>query len=100
METALPMLFGLAVTALLIWAIVRSLKPQDRVCPSCHTSARIRGRPRGSAAIEIVLWLFLLLPGLIYTMWRGGKKVFPCPACGAETVPADTPAGRKITGTA
>ena len=96
MEATYMVVFSLGVTALIVWVIMRALKPHDRVCTACHTVSKIQGRPRGSPLIEIILWLCFLLPGLLYTIWRGGRKVFPCPACGSDTVPANTPAGRKI----
>ncbi len=51
----------------------------------------------GSIAIEIVLWLAFLIPGLIYSIWRLTTRRDACAACGsAELVPENSPRGREL----
>lgn len=53
-------------------------------CLNCGTDFVPRAGPtRGSGGIEIVLWLFLIVPGLIYSIWRrSGPPDHSCPTCG------------------
>ena len=75
--------------------------PNQYFCTSCGTVGKPRVRNRGSSAIEIILWLLLLIPGICYTIWRMGRKDRYCRACGAQSmIPADSPmAGRYLDGT-
>lgn len=62
-------------------------------CTSCGTQGKARITTRGSFAIEIVLWLCLIVPGLIYSLWRLTTRARTCRACGATTlVPINSPA--------
>ena len=48
-------------------------------------------------AYEIVLWCLLILPGLIYSLWRVTTRSDVCRACGSsELVPATSPVGKKL----
>ena len=69
-------------------------------CTSCGTVGKPRVRNRGSSAVEIILWICVILPGLFYTLWRMGRKDLYCRTCRAQTViPADSPiAVRHLTG--
>jgi len=59
-----------------------------RLCWSCNDGTK------GSLLIEIILWLCLLIPGLIYSIWRMTTKYKACPACKQATlIPADSPMG-------
>ncbi|HEV2348917.1 MAG TPA: hypothetical protein VG028_03620 [Terriglobia bacterium] len=40
----------------------------------------------GSFAIEIVLWLCFLFPGLIYSIWRLTARHETCPKCGEKSL--------------
>lgn len=71
----------------------------DLYCPNCGTVGRPRTRVKGSFWIEVVLWLFLLLPGLLYSIWRLTSKEWVCPSCGAPNmIPADSPKARAALG--
>ena len=39
-------------------------------CPHCGVTGMPRKVTKGSFGIELILWLFFLLPGLIYSVWR------------------------------
>ncbi|MCE5185066.1 MAG: YqaE/Pmp3 family membrane protein [Planctomycetaceae bacterium] len=52
---------------------------------------------RGSFFIEILLWLFFLLPGLIYSIWRLSSRSVVCRSCGSPNlVPLDSPVGMQL----
>lgn len=66
---------------------------QMSVCMACNFIGK--PKPKGSGGIEFVLWIFYLVPGLIYHLWRhsGGNK---CPECGNAMIPAHTPKAQEI----
>lgn len=68
------------------------------ICKACGTRTDTPARKtRGHFAIELILWLCLIVPGLIYSIWRLGSRRDCCPVCGSEDlIPADSPMGRKI----
>lgn len=68
------------------------------LCTRCLTSARPRTEVRGSIWVEIVLWLFMIVPGLIYSTWRLTTKRKVCPACGGpDLIPTSSPRARSLT---
>jgi hypothetical protein len=72
-----------------------SLVMTEMVCTNCGS----RGFPKakGSLAVEIILWLLFIIPGLIYSVWRGFSKHTVCPKCGAQNmVPFESPRGQEI----
>lgn len=38
----------------------------------------------GSFIIEIILWCFYIIPGLIYSVWRCSARKKVCPECKSE----------------
>jgi len=94
-------IFGFLI-ALAIFAYVKSnyKKSSNVICTKCGFSGKMRSKPRGSGAVELLLWLCFLLPGLIYSAWRGGKKIYTCPSCSSnDIIPLDSPAGKKLSDT-
>lgn len=71
-----------------------------RHCMTCGTSGLPKVITKGSIFIEIFLWLCLIVPGLIYSIWRLSSRHKACPSCGSPTlVPVASPAAvnhRKI----
>ncbi len=55
-------------------------------CPNCGYEGIVKKYIKGSVGIEIVLWLFALLPGFIYSIWRLNSRHEGCPRCGYEYV--------------
>ena len=39
------------------------------ICSTCGTVGKPKTVTRGSFFLEIILWLCLLLPGVLYTVW-------------------------------
>lgn len=69
----------------------------EAVCKSCGTIGNRKTMTPGSIGMELVLWLFFLLPGLIYSFWRHAGRYEGCGACGGrELVPVDSPVGRSM----
>jgi len=51
----------------------------------------------GSGWIEVVLWLCYIVPGLIYSIWRRGKKNVTCSACASrDLIQVGTPVGAQL----
>lgn len=66
------------------------------VCTQCSTVSMTRRRPRGSGAVELVLWCCLVVPGLLYSVWRRAQTEYRCPVCHAPAIDAETPRGRAL----
>lgn len=72
-----------------------------RASASICTQCGIIGKPvkivKGSFLIEVILWLFMCLPGVIYSIWRLTSKYEACPQCrGASMIPLNSPRGKKL----
>jgi hypothetical protein len=78
--------------------IYANTRPKAKLfCPACGTLAVPKQARRGSLGVEVVLWLLLLVPGLIYSVWRLSGDTNTCPACGARTlIPADSPVAVRM----
>jgi hypothetical protein len=88
-------IFAVMVTGIAV--VLSRTKPRRMICQRCGTIARPKDRTKGSAALEVFLWLCFLLPGLIYTAMRSISKAKVCPACAStELVPLDSPVGREL----
>lgn len=69
---------------------------KEQVCPNCGYRGRPKKMVKGSIVIELILWLLILIPGIIYSIWRHTTKYWVCPKCGAPNmVPLDSPRGKK-----
>lgn len=67
------------------------------LCTSCGHIGRSAKITKGSIFIELILWLCVLIPGLIYTTWRLTSRHEACPQCKSTTIiPVDSPMGRKF----
>ena len=66
------------------------------ICSNCGYIGQAKKVTKGSILIELVLWL-MIIPGLIYSLWRLTTKHLACPQCGAtQLVPVDSPRGKKL----
>lgn len=67
------------------------------VCQTCEEIGQVRIKVPGSNMVEIALYLLMLVPGIIYAVWRRNSKTQVCGACGSEQlVAAKTRAGLAI----
>lgn len=67
-----------------------------KLCKNCgHTVCPKRVTP-GHFLIEVILWLCMIIPGLIYSIWRIASRYEACPVCGVsgQMIPADSPAAK------
>ena len=70
---------------------------QEIVCRKCHHTGEQLLDSRGSTALEVVLWLCLFFPGLLYSRWRDRAVRSVCAQCGSEDViPADKHRGHEM----
>jgi ribosomal protein L32 len=70
---------------------------EESVCKACGHIGYPKTITKGSFLTEVILWLFFLLPGLIYSIWRLTSKEEVCPRCGNATmIPVDTPIGKQL----
>ena len=71
---------------------------QGMYCKKCGNLGPTKRIMKGSFAIELVLWLFFLLPGLIYSIWRLTTTGRGCSVCGSDDViPANAPLAKNNT---
>ncbi len=69
----------------------------EKVCKSCGFVGKPKTYTKGSIFIEIILWLFLIVPGLVYTIWRLTTREKVCPKCGSrDIIPLDSPVGQEL----
>ena len=75
---------------------VRSYPGGTMVCTQCGCTGT-ESHTKGSFLIELVLWLFMCLPGLIYSIWRLTTRGQVCSACKCDRlVPASSPTGQNL----
>ena len=69
-----------------------STAAEQKYCPSCGTVGTPQFRKSGSTVVEILLWLFVVVPGIVYSIWRASTKRWACPKCEASgMIPLDSP---------
>ena len=70
---------------------------EDMLCVNCGFVGQPRKHVGGSMIVELALWLFMILPGLIYSVWRLSTVKMVCPKCEAPNmIPKISPMGCKI----
>ena len=67
------------------------------VCTVCNYVGIPKRDAKGSIGVEIVLWIFFIIPGLIYSIWRMSNKTLVCPKCkNDKMIPVTSPLGQKL----
>jgi hypothetical protein len=70
---------------------------KQMVCLRCHETDFPLRKTSGSIIIELALWLFFIIPGIIYSIWRGNSTKLVCRSCESDDlVPLNTVKGREI----
>ncbi len=70
-----------------------AVKNQSVVCLHCGHEGVAKIDCKGSALLEAVLWFALILPGLLFSIWRFTTRERVCDACGqTRLVVSGTPA--------
>lgn len=73
----------------------------NMACSHCGIVAPPLDALRGSTGIEFLLYFLMVLPGLIYSIWRYGGDRAHCPGCGqGGLVPLASPRGRELSAAA
>ncbi len=71
-------------------------------CPVCAFEGPANETRPGSGCIEVLLWCLLLVPGLLYSLWRSSAARPVCPRCSNPYVvrlsgpPAGTGVARAV----
>lgn len=69
------------------------------ICTSCGFVGSPKKITKGSILVELALWLCLIVPGLIYSLWRVSSRYEACPECrNATMIPTGSPMGKKLVG--
>jgi len=70
---------------------------KQSICTTCGYVGKSKKITKGNILIEIILWLFFIIPGLIYSIWRLSTRYTACPSCmGQNMIPVDSPVGQKL----
>lgn len=69
----------------------------DIVCTTCGHVGKARAETPGSTGVELILWICLIVPGLIYSVWRICGRHPACPICkNPHIIPRNSPMGEKF----
>jgi hypothetical protein len=69
----------------------------EQVCTACGHVGSSKTITKGHFALEVVLWLCFLLPGIIYSVWRHTSRYEACPVCGnPKLLPKAAPMAQKF----
>jgi hypothetical protein len=65
-------------------------------CTSCGTVANPKKYTKGSFGMEVLLWLLMILPGVLYSLWRITSKYPGCPQCKTPNmIPVTSPIAQQ-----
>jgi hypothetical protein len=86
-----------ALLAFVAWQLYKGFRDSGdtgkRHCMTCGVDAKPARKIKGSMAVEIILWICFIVPGLIYSIWRSTSRFDACSACGStQIVPLTAPA--------
>lgn len=69
------------------------------LCLKCGFQGKPKLFTKGSIFIELILWLLLIIPGLIYSIWRHTTRYKGCPKCHEPNmIPLDSPVAQRFLG--
>jgi hypothetical protein len=73
------------VERLLGWMITASKREgamaSESICLNCDHQSKPEKITKGNMLVEVILWLFFIVPGIIYSIWRLRSKQEVCPKC-------------------
>lgn len=70
---------------------------EEIVCTNCGHVGCTTKVTKGHFALEVVLWLCFLVPGIIYSIWRLTARHEACPVCGnSNLLPKSAPVAQKF----
>jgi hypothetical protein len=69
----------------------------DSFCLDCGHVGPAKHVTPGSSRLAFLLWCALIVPGLVYSLWRRSGRTEACALCGhASLLPADSPVARGM----
>ena len=69
----------------------------ELVCTACGHVGSSKTITKGHFALEVVLWLCLVVPGIIYSVWRHASRYEACPVCeNPNLLPKTAPMAQKF----
>ena len=67
------------------------------ICTVCGHVGKVKNLTKGSFMIELLMWIFFIIPGIIYTIWRLTTQQKVCSKCNSPSIiPVDTPKGQEL----
>jgi len=91
-------LFSFIVIAVIVAIIaVQFLPTKPMLCKQCGETGKPVVRARGSMGMELLCWALLIIPGIIYSVWRMTTKRKVCRHCGSEQIiPMTSPVAKQM----
>ena len=56
------------------------------ICSNCDYVGKPKTITKGSLVIEVILWLLIIVPGVLYSLWRHWSRTKGCSNCGSELI--------------
>lgn len=73
------------------------MKKSEKICVDCGTVENPKASIQGSFLVELMLWFLMILPGLIYSIWRFTTRAVRCQSCGSKNlISTESPRGRAL----
>lgn len=67
------------------------------ICSACGHVGSSKTAIKGSMGVEILLFIFFIIPGVIYSIWRSSSRYRTCSSCGSTNlIPLNSPVGKKL----
>ncbi len=67
------------------------------VCTNCGYVGKTKTVTKGHFALELILWLCFIVPGVIYSVWRLTSRHEACPVCeNKNVIPGNAPLAQKF----
>ncbi|HEX9732611.1 MAG TPA: hypothetical protein VGG06_11580 [Thermoanaerobaculia bacterium] len=73
----------------------RLVTGEDIRCQNCGRRGWPDRHTPGNGALELLLWLLGLVPGLVYTIWRRRNRGWICALCGSADLAWPRPIGPR-----
>lgn len=81
----------------LVMMLLKRRSSTDAICTACGFRGYAKSHTKGSLAIEVILWLAFIIPGLIYSIWRLITQQEVCPNCKTPAmIPVASPRGQQL----
>jgi len=83
------------IIGLIVWGLYKIFNKGNepvRYCKNCGHTGACESHTPGNVFIELILWLCIIVPGLIYSIWRVSSRKAKCTQCGSfDVVPSTSP---------